>query len=80
MRIQSSKNLTKCTLEFLNKLIMLYKSGKINIDLFEDCSRLKIKFLEQQSTQNVQFKCFAGPIEETLRMCYEILSPNSNIQ
>lgn len=80
MRIQSPENLTTCTLEFLKKLIMLYNSGKINLELFEDCSRLKIKFLEQQAAQNSQLKSFAEPIEETLRMCYEILSSNSNIQ
>lgn len=80
MRMQSSENLTTCTLKFLNKLIILYKSGKINLELFEDCSRLKIKFLEQQAAQNAQSKSFTRPIEETLRICYEILSPNSNIQ
>jgi glutamine synthetase len=52
----------------------------INLELFEDCSRLKIKFLEQQAAQNAQSKSFTRPIEETLRICYEILSPNSNIQ
>jgi len=80
MKKHSPIHLINCTVEFLKKLTTLYESGSISLSLFEECSRIKIIFLEQQLAYDLRSQNHSLPIEEVLKKCYRILTPGCSIQ